>query len=49
MTTHFERGFDDWYFIRIEANINDLRLQPEEVQGRQVGGPCRDRADEHAI
>ncbi len=31
-TTHFERGFDDWYFIRIEANINDLRLQPEEVQ-----------------
>ena len=32
LTTHFERGFDDWYFIRIEANINDLRLQPEEVQ-----------------
>lgn len=31
-TTHFERGFDDWYFIRIEANISDLRLQPEEVQ-----------------
>lgn len=31
-TTHFERGFDDWYFIRIEANINDLCLQPEEVQ-----------------
>ena len=31
-TTHCERGFDDWYFIRIEANINDLRLQPEEVQ-----------------
>ena len=24
LTTHFERGFDDWYFIRIEANINDL-------------------------
>ena len=31
-TTHFERGFDDWYFIRIEADISDLRLQPEEVQ-----------------
>lgn len=31
-TTHFERGFDDWYFIRMEADISDLRLQPEEVQ-----------------
>ena len=31
-TTHFERGFDDWYFIRMEADIRDLRLQPEEVQ-----------------
>ena len=27
-----ERGFDDWYFIRMEADISDLRLQPEEVQ-----------------
>lgn len=44
-TTHFERGFDDWYFIRMEADISDLRLQPEEVQDAQVGGPCRDRAD----
>ena len=32
LTTHFERGFDDWYFIRMEADISDLRLQPEEVQ-----------------
>ena len=32
LTTHFERGFDDWYFIRMEADIRDLRLQPEEVQ-----------------
>ena len=32
MTTHFERGFDDWYFIRMEADIRDLCLQPEEVQ-----------------
>lgn len=31
-TTHFECGFDDWYFIRMEADISDLRLQPEEVQ-----------------
>lgn len=31
-TTHFERGFDDWYFIRMEADIRDLCLQPEEVQ-----------------
>lgn len=31
-TTHFERGFDDWYFIRMEADISDLRLQPEEVE-----------------
>ena len=32
LTTHFERGFDDWYFIRMEADIRDLCLQPEEVQ-----------------
>lgn len=32
LTTYFERGFDDWYFIRMEADISDLRLQPEEVQ-----------------
>ena len=32
LTTPFERGFDDWYFIRMEADISDLRLQPEEVQ-----------------
>ena len=31
LITHFERGFDDWYFIRMEADISDLRLQPEEV------------------
>ena len=32
LTTHFERGFDDWYFIRMEADIRDICLQPEEVQ-----------------
>ena len=37
LTTHFERGFDDWYFIRMEADISDLRLQPEEEVPAQLG------------
>lgn len=31
-TSHFARGFDDWYMVCIEAEIDSLHLQPEEVQ-----------------
>jgi isopentenyldiphosphate isomerase len=32
LTVNFERGFDDYYLIEHEINLNDLRLQEEEVQ-----------------
>ncbi|MBR6789539.1 MAG: NUDIX domain-containing protein [Oscillospiraceae bacterium] len=32
MTINFPGGFDDMYFIEREVNIDDVILQPEEVQ-----------------
>lgn len=32
LTVNFERGFDDWYLIDYEVNLDELVLQPEEVQ-----------------
>ena len=31
-TINFERGFDDYYLIEYEIDLNDLTLQTEEVQ-----------------
>lgn len=31
-TINFERGFDDFYLIEYEVDLNELTLQPEEVQ-----------------
>lgn len=33
LTINFERGFDDWYLVDYEVNLDELVLQPEEVQG----------------
>ncbi|MDD7430046.1 MAG: NUDIX domain-containing protein [Oscillospiraceae bacterium] len=32
MTVNFERGFDDYYIIEQDADIDSLTLQPEEVK-----------------
>jgi isopentenyldiphosphate isomerase len=32
LTVNFERGFDDYYLIEYELDLNDLKLQEEEVQ-----------------
>lgn len=31
-TNHFDCGFDDYYVIEQEVDLNELKLQPEEVQ-----------------
>ena len=31
-TINFENGFDDYYFLNLELNLNDLTLQEDEVQ-----------------
>ncbi|MGE7989096.1 NUDIX domain-containing protein [Lysinibacillus fusiformis] len=31
-TINFERGFDDYYLIEYDLNLNELTLQTEEVQ-----------------
>ena len=31
-TFNFERGFDDYYIIEYDIDLNELTLQPEEVQ-----------------
>lgn len=31
-TNNFDRGFDDFYLVEMEVNIEDLKLQEEEVQ-----------------
>ena len=31
-TINFERGFDDYYLIEYDIDLNDLKLQTEEVQ-----------------
>ena len=32
LTTTFRKGFDDFYIIHLEPDLDTLRLQPEEVQ-----------------
>jgi isopentenyldiphosphate isomerase len=32
LTINFQRGFDDYYLIEYEVNLNDLILQEEEVR-----------------
>ena len=32
LTIHWERGFDDWYIVTRDVDLNTLTLQPEEVQ-----------------
>ena len=32
MTIHWEHGFDDYYTVTQDVDLNTLRLQPEEVQ-----------------
>lgn len=32
LTVNFDRGFDDIYLIEMSVEINELKLQPEEVQ-----------------
>jgi isopentenyldiphosphate isomerase len=32
LTINFERGFDDYYLIKYDFDLNDLTLQTEEVQ-----------------
>ena len=32
LTINFERGFDDFYLIEYEIDLNELKLQEEEVQ-----------------
>lgn len=32
MTLYWENGFDDYYLLTMDLDLNTLRLQPEEVQ-----------------
>lgn len=32
LTSNFERGFDDWYFIQRDVDLCELHLQAQEVQ-----------------
>ena len=42
MTLHFDEGFDDYYFIQKEIDIQELKLQEEEV--RQVKWVTKEEA-----
>ena len=33
LTINFENGFDDFYFLEMELDVDSLKLQYEEVQG----------------
>lgn len=38
MTIYWEHGFDDYYVLTREVDLQDLRLQPEEVQAVRWAG-----------
>lgn len=38
LTVNFDRGFDDIYLIEKNVDINELTLQPEEVQAVKWAG-----------
>lgn len=38
MTLYWENGFDDYYLLTMDLDLNTLRLQPEEVQAVRWAG-----------
>ena len=39
LTVYFERGFDDYYVLTKDIDLDTLNLQPEEVQAVRWAGP----------